>query len=65
MNASGGTPTRANFKQGSDATRREIAKLYLPAATGVPEQLAAEAGTSGSEHGDEAILIVEDDALIR
>jgi len=40
-------------------------KLYLPAAAGVPDALAAEAGISGGEHGDESILIVEDDALVR
>jgi CheY-like chemotaxis protein len=40
-------------------------KLYLPAAAGVPDALAAETGFSGSEHGDESILIVEDDALVR
>jgi CheY-like chemotaxis protein len=40
-------------------------KLYLPAAAGIPEALSAEAGASGAEHGDEAILIVEDDALVR
>jgi CheY-like chemotaxis protein len=40
-------------------------KLYLPAATGVPEALSADTGTSGTEHGDESILIVEDDALVR
>jgi CheY-like chemotaxis protein len=40
-------------------------KLYLPAAAGVPDALAAEAGISGSVHGDESILIVEDDALVR
>ena len=40
-------------------------KLYLPAASGVPEVQAAEAGVSGVEHGDESILIVEDDALVR
>ena len=40
-------------------------KLYLPAATGVPEALSPEATTLGGEHGDEAILIVEDDALVR
>jgi CheY-like chemotaxis protein len=39
-------------------------KLYLPAAAGVPDALA-EAGISGGEHGDESILIVEDDALVR
>ena len=40
-------------------------KLYLPAVAGVPEAVAAEAGASGAEHGDESILIVEDDALVR
>ena len=41
-------------------------KLYLPQATGVPEDApAAEPGSSGAEHGDESILIVEDDALVR
>ncbi|WP_108519408.1 ATP-binding protein [Bradyrhizobium algeriense] len=40
-------------------------KLYLPAAAGVPDALAAEAGISGGEHGDESILIVEDDPLVR
>src|SRR3954449_1129913 len=40
-------------------------KLYLPAAAGVPDALAAEAGISGGEHGGESILIVEDDALVR
>jgi signal transduction histidine kinase len=40
-------------------------KLYLPEATGLPDALAAETGISGGEHGDESILIVEDDALVR
>jgi signal transduction histidine kinase len=40
-------------------------KLYLPQAAGVPVALAAETGISGGEHGDESILIVEDDALVR
>ncbi len=40
-------------------------KLYLPQATGVPDAPAAEPGISGAEHGDESILIVEDDALVR
>jgi signal transduction histidine kinase/CheY-like chemotaxis protein len=39
-------------------------KLYLPQATGAPEALAVETGLS-NVHGDEAILIVEDDALVR
>jgi signal transduction histidine kinase len=40
-------------------------KLYLPEAAGVPDALAAETGISGGEQGDESILIVEDDALVR
>jgi signal transduction histidine kinase len=40
-------------------------KLYLPAAAGAPEAVAAEAGAFASEHGGESILIVEDDALVR
>ena len=40
-------------------------KLYLPAAARRPDALAAEAGISAGEHGDETILIVEDDALVR
>jgi signal transduction histidine kinase len=40
-------------------------KLYLPQATGAPESPDAEAGITGPEHGDESILIVEDDALVR
>jgi nitrogen-specific signal transduction histidine kinase len=40
-------------------------KLYLPAATGIPDAPDAEAGISGGEYGDETILIVEDDALVR
>jgi CheY-like chemotaxis protein len=40
-------------------------KLYLPRAAGVADQLPAEARTCGLEHGDETILIVEDDALVR
>ena len=39
-------------------------KLYLPQATGAPVA-AAETGQSVIEYGDESILIVEDDALVR
>jgi signal transduction histidine kinase len=40
-------------------------KLYLPQAAGVPEVSASEASIAGGDHGDEAILIVEDDPLVR
>src|SRR6267378_2987450 len=40
-------------------------KLYLPQAAGVADALPAEAGISELERGDETILIVEDDRLVR
>jgi CheY-like chemotaxis protein len=40
-------------------------KLYLPQASGVADALPAEAGISEFVGGDESILIVEDDALVR
>jgi signal transduction histidine kinase/CheY-like chemotaxis protein len=40
-------------------------KLYLPQAAGVAVAPTAEAGISEFERGDESILIVEDDALVR
>jgi signal transduction histidine kinase len=40
-------------------------KLYLPAASGLPEAPDAEVSAASTEHGDESILIVEDDALVR
>jgi signal transduction histidine kinase/CheY-like chemotaxis protein len=40
-------------------------KLYLPQAAGVADAPAAEIGVLGGEHGNESILIVEDDALVR
>jgi signal transduction histidine kinase len=40
-------------------------KLYLPRAAGVADSLPAEARTSDLERGDETILIVEDDSLVR
>jgi CheY-like chemotaxis protein len=40
-------------------------KLYLPQAAGAVDAPSTETGISGSEHGDESILIVEDDALVR
>ncbi|MBR1268468.1 response regulator [Bradyrhizobium sp. AUGA SZCCT0222] len=49
----------------SEESHGTTVKLYLPQAAGVPDALAAETGISGGEHGDESILIVEDDALVR
>jgi signal transduction histidine kinase len=40
-------------------------KLYLPQAAGAADAPATETGVFGDEHGDESILIVEDDALVR
>ena len=40
-------------------------KLYLPQAVGVADALPAAAGRCEIERGDESILIVEDDALVR
>jgi CheY-like chemotaxis protein len=40
-------------------------KLYLPQAVGVADALPAEAGIFEFVGGDESILIVEDDALVR
>jgi signal transduction histidine kinase/CheY-like chemotaxis protein len=40
-------------------------KLYLPQAVGVAEAPVAEAGAFGLERGDNTILIVEDDPLVR
>jgi signal transduction histidine kinase len=40
-------------------------KLYLPQAASVPNPQAAEPGVSAGDHGDETVLVVEDDALVR
>src|SRR5215468_8974159 len=40
-------------------------KLYLPQAAGVADAPATETGICGDQRGDESILIVEDDALVR
>ncbi|MEH2517655.1 signal transduction histidine kinase/CheY-like chemotaxis protein [Bradyrhizobium sp. AZCC 1610] len=57
--------SNGHIKIYSEESHGTTVKLYLPAAAGVPDALAADAGTSGSEYGDESILIVEDDALVR
>ncbi|MDU6730814.1 MAG: ATP-binding protein, partial [Bradyrhizobium sp.] len=40
-------------------------KLYLPQATADSDLLLSETSTAGMERGDETILIVEDDSLVR
>ena len=40
-------------------------KLYLPQANSDADGLPSEIGTAGMERGDETILIVEDDSLVR
>ena len=57
--------SNGHIKIYSEESHGTTVKLYLPAAAGVPDALAAEAGISWDEHGDEFILIVEDDALVR
>jgi signal transduction histidine kinase/CheY-like chemotaxis protein len=57
--------SNGHIKIYSEESHGTTVKLYLPAAAGVPDALAAEAGIPGGEHGDESILIVEDDALVR
>jgi signal transduction histidine kinase len=57
--------SNGHIKIYSEESHGTTVKLYLPAAAGVPDALATEAGVSGSEHGGESILIVEDDALVR
>jgi len=57
--------SNGHIKIYSEESHGTTVKLYLPAAAGVPDALATEAGVSGGEHGGESILIVEDDALVR
>jgi signal transduction histidine kinase len=40
-------------------------KLYLPQAAAVPNAQGPETSISGGDHGEETILVVEDDALVR
>jgi PAS domain S-box-containing protein len=49
----------------SDEGRGSTFKLYLPRAEAAPEQVAAEPLVSGTERGEETILVVEDDPLVR
>jgi len=57
--------SNGHIKIYSEVGHGTTVKLYLPQATGVAEPMAAETGVSGVEHGDESILIVEDDRLVR
>jgi signal transduction histidine kinase len=57
--------SNGHIKIYSERDHGTTVKLYLPRATAVADALAVEAGTCAIEHGDESILIVEDDALVR
>ena len=57
--------SNGHIKIYSEEAHGTTVKLYLPQATGVADTLPAEAGISEFELGDESILIVEDDALVR
>jgi CheY-like chemotaxis protein len=52
-----------HIKVGCEAGRGTTVEIYLPRAAARPA--AADAGTATAEGGDEAILIVEDDVLVR
>jgi signal transduction histidine kinase len=49
----------------SEENHGTTVKLYLPQAPGSASMATPDAGTAGIERGDESILIVEDDALVR
>jgi signal transduction histidine kinase/CheY-like chemotaxis protein len=57
--------SNGHIKIYSEEGHGSTVKLYLPQALGVADTLPAEAGSSAIERGDESILIVEDDALVR
>jgi signal transduction histidine kinase len=57
--------SNGHIKIYSEEDHGSSVKLYLPQATGVPEVSTNEASIAGGDHGDEAILIVEDDPLVR
>jgi signal transduction histidine kinase len=57
--------SNGHIKIYSEEGHGTVVKLYLPQAAGVATAPATEIGISGDEHGDESILIVEDDALVR
>lgn len=57
--------SNGHIKIYSEERHGTTVKLYLPQATGAAVAPATETGVSGDEHGDESVLIVEDDALVR
>jgi CheY-like chemotaxis protein len=57
--------SNGHIKIYSEEAQGTTVKLYLPQVEGVADIPAAEAAIFPGEHGDESILIVEDDALVR
>jgi CheY-like chemotaxis protein len=57
--------SNGHIKIYSEESHGTTVKLYLPQAACVPDAPITETGISGGDHGDESILIVEDDALVR
>src|SRR4029077_16108419 len=63
--------SNGHIKLYSEEGHGTTVKLYLPQAAGVAgaasvtDASAADAGTAGFQGGDESVLIVEDDALVR
>jgi signal transduction histidine kinase len=57
--------SNGHIKIYSEESHGTTVKLYLPQASGLPEVAAAEASIAAGDHGDESILIVEDDPLVR
>ena len=57
--------SNGHIKIYSEVGHGTTVKLYLPQAAAGPEEPAAETGAYAGEHGDQTILIVEDDPLVR
>jgi CheY-like chemotaxis protein len=57
--------SNGHIKVGSEAGRGTSVEIHLPRAAGLARSPAEDSGSAHIERGGEAILIVEDDALLR